>query len=278
VGRVEGKVAFITGAARGQGRAHAVRLAEEGADIIAVDICEQIDSVPYELATMEELEETAKMIEELDRRVVIQKADVRSEAQMLEAVQAGVGELGRLDIVLANAGIWNRGVFTEMSDQQFRDLIEVMLFGPYYACRAAIPQLVEQDEGGSIVITSSVAGERGFPYQAHYNMAKHGAIGLMRTIANEFGPQSIRANCVLPTSVETKMFDNPAVWGAFMPDVENPKLADFGDLFSSMHALPVPWVDPVDIANAVLWLASDESRYVTGVNLPVDAGFLAKYG
>jgi len=278
MGRVEGKVALVTGAARGQGRSHAVRLAEEGADIIAIDICEQIESVPYGMGQMADLEETASMIEALDRRVVIQKADVRSEKQMIDTVKTGVAELGRLDIVAANAGIWSRGEFTELPEQTFRDVLEVLLMGPYYTCRAAVPQMLEQGDGGSIVITSSTAGERGLPFQAHYNMGKHGVIGLMRTLANEFAPNFIRANCVLPSSTNTPMISNEAIWKAFSPSIENPKKEDFGELFASMNALPVPWAEPVDISNAVVYLASDEARFVTGVNLPVDSGFLAKWG
>jgi SDR family mycofactocin-dependent oxidoreductase len=276
MGRLDGKVAFITGAARGQGRSHAVRMAEEGADIIAVDICEEIESVPYELGTMAELEETAALVEQLDRRIVIRKADVRSVEQLDAAVQAGVAELGRLDIVSANAGIWSAGLFTELSEQTYRDMIDVQMHGCYYTCRATVPHLIEQGEGGSIIITSSTAGLKGFPNQAHYNMAKHAVVGLMRTLANELAPHFIRVNSVHPSSTFTKMIDNPAIWAAFAPGVENPTEADFGHKFTEMNLLPVPWAQPVDISHAVVYLASDEARYVTGVTLPVDSGFMAK--
>jgi SDR family mycofactocin-dependent oxidoreductase len=276
MGRLTGKVAFITGAARGQGRAHAIRMAEEGADIIGVDICEQIGSVPYQLATMDELAETAEQVEKLDRRMVFGKADVRDLAELTEVVERGVSELGRLDIVSANAGIWSAGLFTEMSEQTYRDMIDVQMHGAYYTCKATVPRLVEQGQGGSIILTSSVAGMKGFPNQVHYNMAKHAVVGLMRSLANELAAQSIRVNSVHPSSTFTKMIDNPAIHAAFAPGVENPRLEDFGATFTAMNLLPIPWMEAVDISNAVLFLASDEARYITGVTLPVDAGFLAK--
>jgi len=274
--RVSGKVAFITGAAHGQGRSHAVRLAEEGADIIAVDICEDIASVPYPLGTMAELKETAAMVEKLDRRIVIRKADVRSREQLDAAVADGIAELGKIDIVCANAGIWSTDPFNEMTDEAYFDGIDVMQHGVFHTCRATLPHLVERGEGGSIVITSSTAGVKGYPYLAHYSMAKHAVIGLMRTLANEFGPQMIRVNCILPTSTLTPMINNVGMWQRFAPEAENPTLEDFGATLQAWHSLPVPYNEPVDISNAVLWLASDEARHVNGICLPVDAGFLEK--
>ena len=276
MGRVEGKVALITGAARGQGRSHAVRLAEEGADIIALDICEQIASVPYELGTAGELEETARLVEKTGRRCFSRAADVRDLASLQQATDAGVAELGRLDIVCANAGVWSAAPFTEMPEQTYRDMIDVQMHGAYYTCRATVPRLVEQGQGGSIIITSSTAGLKGFPNQVHYNMAKHAQVGLMRTLANELAPHFIRANSIHPSSTFTKMIDNAAIHAAFAPGVENPTVADFGDKFTAMNLLPVPWAEAVDISHAVVYLASDESRYVTGVTLPVDSGFMAK--
>jgi SDR family mycofactocin-dependent oxidoreductase len=276
MGRLEGKVAFITGAARGQGRSHAVRMAQEGADIIAVDICQQIDSVPYELSTEADLAETVRLVEELDRRIIARPADVRDPASLKAALDEGVSELGHLDIVSANAGIWATASFVDMSDEMYRDGIDVMMHGPYNTCRVAVPHLIEGGKGGSIVITSSTAGLKGFPRQAQYNMAKHGVVGLMRTLANELAPHFIRVNTVHPSSVLTKMIDNDAIHRAFAPGVENPKIEDFGDAFTAMNLLPIPWMEPVDISNAVLFLASDESRYITGVTLPVDAGFMEK--
>jgi (+)-trans-carveol dehydrogenase len=277
MGRLDGKVAFITGAARGQGRSHAVRMAEEGCDIIGVDIGgEQIASVPYELGSQEELEETARLVEALDRRCFIQKADVRKREELQAAADAGIAELGRLDIVVCNSGIWSTGPFLELSDESYNDMIDVQMHGVYNACKATVGHLVEQGEGGSIVIISSTAGLKGFPNQAHYNMGKHAVVGLMRTLANELAPHMIRVNSIHPSSVFTKMINNPAIWEVFAPGVENPTEADFGETFKALNLLPIPWMEPVDISNGVLFLASDESRYITGVTLPIDAGFMEK--
>ena len=276
MGRLDGKVALITGAARGQGRAHAIRLAEEGADIIATDLCGEVDSAPYEQASWEDLEETAAAVEKLDRRIHFQRADVRSAAQLNEAVEKGVAALGRLDVVAANAGIWSHAPLMEMSDEMYHEMIDVNQHGVYNTCRAAVPQLIAQDEGGSIIITSSTAGRKGFANHVHYSSAKHAVVGMMRSLANELAPHFIRVNTVHPTSVYTKMNQNPAIWELFAPGVENPTYDDFGQTFTDLNLLPVPWVDPVDISNAVLFLASDEARYITGVQLPVDAGFHEK--
>ena len=276
MGRLDGKVAFITGAARGQGRSHAVRLAEEGADIIAIDLCAEVDSAPYEQATWEELEETAAAVEGLDRRIHFQRADVRSPAELNDAVAKGVAALGRLDIVAANAGIWSHAPLSEMSDAMYNEMIDVNQHGVFHTCRAAVPRLVEQGEGGSIIITSSTAGRKGFNNHVHYSSAKHAVVGMMRAMANELAPHFIRVNTVHPTSVYTKMNQNPAMWELFAPGVENPTYEDFGQTFTDLNLLPIPWVDPVDISNAVLFLASDEARYITGIQLPVDAGFHEK--
>ena len=276
MGRLDGKVALITGAARGQGRAHAIRLAEEGADIIATDLCGEVDSAPYEQASWEDLEETAAAVEKLDRRIHFQRADVRSAAELNEAVEKGVAALDRLDVVAANAGIWSHAPLMEMSDEMYHEMIDVNQHGVYNTCRAAVPQLIAQDEGGSIIITSSTAGRKGFANHVHYSSAKHAVVGMMRSLANELAPHFIRVNTVHPTSVYTKMNQNPAIWELFAPGVENPTYDDFGQTFTDLNLLPVPWVDPVDISNAVLFLASDEARYITGVQLPVDAGFHEK--
>jgi len=276
MGRLEGKVAFVTGAARGQGRAHCVKMAKEGADIIAVDICEQIASVPYDLASWEDLEETARLVQKEGRRVVIRKADVRDRPALEAAVKDGVAELGRLDIVVPNAGIWSSAPFVELTDEMTKDMIDVQMYGPYNACKATVPYLIEQGEGGAIVILCSTAANKGFLNQAHYNMGKSAVVGLMRTLAQELAPHFIRANTVNPSSTNTTMIQNPAIWSAFAPGVENPTADDFGHLFSRMNLLPIPWMEPEDTANAVAFLASDEARYITGIELPVDAGFLAK--
>ena len=269
-------MAFITGAARGQGRSHAVRLAEEGADIIAVDLCGQVDSVPYAMSTPEDLAQTVKEVEALDRRIVAVEADVRDYAALEGAVELGVAELGRLDIVSANAGIFSTGRAQELTEQSWQDTIEVNLTGVWHTCKAAIPHLIGGGRGGSIVITSSAAGLRAVRNAAHYTAAKHGVVGLMRTLANELASQSIRVNSIHPTTVNTAMIRNDATYRLFRPDLEQPTLDDAGDTFLKINALPIRWVEPIDISNALLFLASDEARYITGVTLPVDAGVLIK--
>jgi SDR family mycofactocin-dependent oxidoreductase len=274
MGRVEGKVAFVTGAARGQGRSHALRLAQEGADIIAIDITGQIDSVPYPMSTPADLEETVRQIEALDRRIVATQADVRDFDQVKAAVDDGVAQLGRLDIVSANAGIFSFGTLEELSEQEFRDMIDVNLIGVWHAVKAAVPHIRAGGRGGSIIMTSSTAGLEGMNNIGHYAAAKHGVVGLMRTLALELGPEMIRVNSVHPTSVNTDMIQNAATYALFAPDLpEAERTKDtLGGRFQTMNTLPIPWVEPVDISNAVLWLASDEARYVTGITLPVDAG------
>jgi len=275
-GRVEGKVAFITGAARGQGRSHAIRLAEEGADIIAVDICDQVGSVPYPLAAPEDLAETVKEVEALDRRIVATQADVRDFAGLKKALDDGVAELGRLDIVSANAGIASYGPAAELDETTWQDMIDTNLTGVWHAAKAAIPHLIAGRRGGSIVLTSSTAGLKAIPHMAHYVAAKHGVVGLMRTLALELAPHSIRVNSVHPTGVDTPMVQNDASIRLFLPDVEDPTAEQYAEVMGTLNALPIPWVEPRDISNAVLFLASDEARYITGVTLPVDAGSVTK--
>jgi SDR family mycofactocin-dependent oxidoreductase len=276
-GRVEGKVAFITGAARGQGRSHAIRLAAEGADIIAVDICEDVPGIPYAGATEADLAETVKQVEALDRRIVATKADVRDYAGLKAALDDGVSQLGRLDIVSANAGIgMSRGRSQDLTDDIWRDMIDVNLTGVWHTAKAAIPTLIEGGRGGAIVLTSSVAGLMAVKNIAHYVSAKHGVVGLMRTLALELAPHSIRVNSIHPTQVDTPMIQNEATWQLFRPDLEHPTREDFVPASQTMNALPIPWVEPIDISNALLFLASDEARYITGVTLPVDAGCVIK--
>ncbi len=277
MGRLDGKVAFITGAARGQGRSHALRMAQEGADIIAVDVVKQLPSVEYPMSTPDDLAETVRQVEALDRRIVAREADVRDYGALKAALDEGVAELGRLDIVSANAGIFSQGRADELSDEAWDEMIGVNLTGVWHTAKAAIPHL-RAAGGGAIVITSSTAGIQGFENFAHYVSAKHGVVGLMRTLALELAPDMIRVNTVHPTSVDTDMIQNDMLYALFAPDLEPAERTReaLGGRFQAMNALPVPWVDPVDISNAVLWLASDEARYVTGVMLPVDAGSTTK--
>jgi (+)-trans-carveol dehydrogenase len=276
-GRVAGKVAFITGAARGQGRSHAIRLAQEGADVIAVDLCGQVDSVPYAMATPADLAETVKEVEALDRRIVATQADVRDYGALKAALDDGVAQLGHLDIVAANAGIFSFGTLEELSETAWRDMLDVNLTGVWHAAKAAIPHL-RAARGGSIILTSSGLGLEGMPNVGHYVSAKHGVVGLMRTLALELAPDMIRVNSVHPTTVNTDMIQNAAAYELFAADLPEDERtsAVISERLLTINALPVPWIEPVDVSNAVLWLASDEARYVTGVALPVDAGELLK--
>jgi (+)-trans-carveol dehydrogenase/(-)-trans-carveol dehydrogenase len=277
MGKLEGKVAFITGAARGQGRSHAIRLAQEGADIIAVDICEDVPGIPYAGATEADLAETVKQVEALDRRIVAAKADVRDYAGLKSVLDEGIIQLGRLDIVSANAGIGSAPVPAwEIDESVWQTMLDINLTGVWHTAKAAIPHLIEGGHGGSIILTSSAAGLQAYQNIAHYVSAKHGVVGLMRTLALELAPHFIRVNSIHPTQVDTPMIQNEPTWRLFRPDLEHPTAADFAPASQELNALPIPWVDPVDISNAVLFLASDESRYITGVALPVDAGAVIK--
>lgn len=275
-GRVQGKVALVTGAARGQGQAHAVRLAEEGADIIAVDICGPIDGVRYPPASPDDLATTVKLVEATGRRILASEVDVRDYVTLEKVVADGVAELGRLDIVAANAGIATFGKAIDISEASWQTMLDINLTGIWHTVKAAVPHIIAAGHGGSLVLTSSAAGLKGFMNCGHYTAAKHGVVGLMRTLAQELGPQNIRANTVHPTNVGTTMFLNRDTYRLFRPDLENPTEADVVAPASMMNLMPIAWVDPVDISNAVLFLASDEARYITGVALPVDAGLVAK--
>jgi len=280
-GRVEGKVAFVTGAARGQGRSHSVRLAQEGADIIAVDICEQIESNPYPLATEDDLAETAALVEKLDRRIVTQKADVREREQLRNAVEAGIAELGRLDIVVANAGILPMAM-GDPHPMDFVDAVDVDLVGVMNAVAVALPHL---PQFGSIVITGSTAAmmpntvdnPNMGPGSAGYGWAKRILMEYTEQMALQLGPDFIRINCIHPTNCNTHLLHNEGLYSVFRPDLENPTREDVEPAFTTFQAMPVPYIEPVDVSNAVLFLASDEARYVTGQQLRVDAGGLLKY-
>ena len=275
-GRVEGKVALVTGAARGQGRSHAIRLAEEGADIIAVDICAPVASVPYSLSTLEDLAQTVKEVEAVGQRIFATQADVRDYTGLKAALDSGVAALGRLDIVCANAGIASQGRAEELAERTWQDMMDVNLTGVWHTTKAATPHLIRGGRGGSIVITSSNAGLQGFEHFAHYTAAKHGVVGLMRTLALELAPHWIRVNSVHPCAVSTEMIQNDHMYALFRPDLEHPTREDTLEAFTSLNALPIPWVEAIDISNAVLFLVSDEARYITGVTLPVDAGATTK--
>jgi (+)-trans-carveol dehydrogenase len=277
MGRVEGKVAFITGAARGQGRSHAVRLAEEGADIIGIDACGRVGTTSYPPSTSADLEETVRLVEKHGRQMVATEADVRNYDDLKAALDDGVRELGRLDIVAANAGIVTYGPAHELEEHVWQEMIDVNLTGVWHTCKAAIPHLISGDRGGSIIITTSISGLTGLPNVAHYVASKHGCVGLMKTLVNELGRYSIRVNTLHPTNVNTDMFHNDETYRLFQPDSPNPTREAATEAAYGMHVLPIPWVEPGDLANALLFLASDEARYITGATLPVDAGALQKF-
>jgi SDR family mycofactocin-dependent oxidoreductase len=272
MGRVEGKVAFITGAARGQGRSHAVRLAQEGADIIAVDLLEEIPGAAYGPATEDDLAETVKEVEALDRRIVAAKADVRDYDGLKKALDEGVAQLGRLDIVSANAGISTQMTPADQLEEAYwQNMIDTNLTGVWHTAKAAIPHIRAGGRGGSIILTSSEAGLRGYENIGHYVSAKHGVVGLMRTLALELAKDSIRVNSVHPTQVDTPMIQNQATYDLFTGK-QGATREEFAAASGALIPLPIPWVESADISNAVLFLASDEARYITGVPLPVDGG------
>lgn len=272
MGMLDGKVAFITGAARGQGRSHAVRFAEEGADIVAIDICDEIDSVPYQLATSQDLDDTAKAVEALGRRIVARVADVRDAPGLRRVVSEATDTLGSIDIVVANAGIAAAGGKAD-PDKVFREIVDVNLIGVWNTVMAAAPSMRGAGRGGAIVLISSTQGLKGIGGDgtaAHsaYSATKHGVVGLMRSLAHWLASDNIRVNTVHPTGVETPMIMNDAV-GAYL--AENPEAAQ-----ATVNLLPVPMLQPADVSDAVLWVVSDHAKYVTGVTLPVDAGFSAR--
>jgi SDR family mycofactocin-dependent oxidoreductase len=278
-GRVEQKVAFITGAARGQGRAHAVRLAEEGADIVAVDLPpgSEVNTVTYAMAAADDLARTAELVEGLGRRIITAHADVRDQQALDKAAQMGLDEFGHIDVVIANASILASGDLTwETPEARWVDSLDINLTGTWRTITAAVPSMIEAGRGGSVIITSSTAGLRSAPRTAAYTSSKHAVVGLMRTLAIELAPYSIRVNTIHPTTVATDMILSPSRFKRFRPDLEDPKLEDVIQVLQPLNLLPIPWLEPIDVSNAVLWLASDEARYVTGVALPVDAGATIK--
>lgn len=271
--RLDGKVALITGAARGQGRAHATTLAREGADIVALDTTDQIDTVSYEMATKEELDQTVSLVEDLDRRCVAVQADVRSQEQLDQAVERGISEFGKIDILLANAGILSLASFWEMPEQQWDDLIGVNLTGVWKSAKAVAPHMIERQQG-AIVMTSSVNGLEPAPNYAHYVAAKHGIIGLMSNVALELAPYRVRCNAVCPGAIDTGMTNWQGIYDMFAGH-EGGTREDFVEGARSFHALGGrSALPPEAISNAVLWLVSDEAEHITGVALPVDAGHM----
>jgi SDR family mycofactocin-dependent oxidoreductase len=268
VGRFAGKVAFITGSARGQGRAHALSLAEEGAKIVLFDVASQLDTVEYSMSTQDDLDESANLVQEIGECVAV-RGDVRSDDDLSRAVDRAVSEFGGIDVVVANAGIFT---FAEQSwkltESEWQVMMDVNLTGVWRTCKAAIPQMIEQSRGGSLILISSISGLKGIAGTAHYCSAKHALSGLMRTLAVELAPHRIRVNTIHPSTVATPMVQNDVM------DVMMQGAEDAGNDMS--HLLDVDLLDPRDISNAIKWLASDDARYVTGITMPVDAGFMTK--
>ncbi|SEH89303.1 (+)-trans-carveol dehydrogenase [Mycolicibacterium rutilum] len=276
VGRVAGKVAFITGAARGQGREHAVRLAEEGADIIAVDVCDDIAAAGYPGPSEADLADTAALVEKSGRRAFVATADVRDLDGLRAALERGVGELGAIDIVVANAGISASPAPAAMIEESaWQTMMDINVTGVWHTVKAALPHMT--NGGGSIILVSSMLGLRGGGYMAHYASAKHAVVGLMNSLANELAPQWIRVNSIHPGNILTPMIDNDHFRRTVRPDLAEPTMDDAVAVIGHFHMLPKPLIEARAVSNAVLFLASDEAQYITGAALPVDAGAVAKF-
>ncbi len=274
MGRFEGKVVMVTGGARGQGRSHALAFAKEGASIVVSDIAAQVESVPYTMASEDDLLETVKLVEALDQRCVAVTADCRDSAAMKAATDEAVGEFGRIDIMLVNHGLLSLSPVVDMSDEVWDDVIDSDLTGVFKATRAVLPHMLAQGSG-RIVVTASMAGRVGLPTVAHYCAAKWGAIGFVKSVAREVAANGITVNAVCPTNCNTDMIHNPAFYALFAPGVDNPTREEVVPGFVSLNAIPVPWIEPIDISNAIMFLASDEARYITGEALHVSAGWNA---
>lgn len=278
-GRLEGKVALITGAARGQGRSHAVRFAEEGADIIALDLCEQIETNPYPLATPEDLEQTVKEVEATGRRIVARKADVRERSQVQQVLEDGINAFAHLDIVLANAGILPMGTEDPIA---FIDALDVDLIGVLNTVAVTLPSLAD---AGSIIVTGSTAGLMSGAANnpalgaggAGYAYAKKVISTYIEQLAVRTAPRMIRVNAVHPTNTNTHLLHHEGIYKVFRPDLEHPTREDAEVTFNLFQAMPIPYIEPSDVTSLMLYLASDESRYVTGMNIRIDAGSMVKY-
>jgi SDR family mycofactocin-dependent oxidoreductase len=275
---LDGKVAFITGIGKGQGRSHAVRLAREGADIIGIDALKTYPWMNYRLAEREDVDETIRLVRAQGRRCFFAQADVTDLGSLQSALETGLAELGRLDVVVANAGAFPKGALTwEADPAAWRECVEVNLLGVFHTVHAAVPHMLRAENGGSIVITSSGAAIVSGSYLGDYSAAKAALLSLTRTLAVELAPHWIRVNAICPGAVNTDMIANDAIYRMFRPDLEAPTREDTIEVWKTKHLLPVPWLESQDISNAVAWLASDEARLVTGVTLPVDAGNTIKY-
>lgn len=279
MGKLTGQVAFVTGAARGQGRAHAVTLAAEGADIIAVDRCADVETARYPMAGEADLAETVALVEATGRRIHAVVADTRDLDALQAAVDAGVERFGRLDIAIANAGIAAAPTMSwELSPEAFREMMDINVTGVWQTTKVAIPHILAGNRGGSVILVSSMAGLRGVPGIVHYASAKHAVAGMAKSIANEVGWANIRVNSIHPGNVRTTMIDNEPMVRGFRPDLADPVLEDTAEVMARLNLLPLPWLDAQAVADAVLYLVSDAGRGITGASMPIDLGTSAKFG
>jgi SDR family mycofactocin-dependent oxidoreductase len=272
MGRFDGKVAFVTGGARGQGRSHALHLAREGASVAVCDIAADIDTVPYPLGTPDDLEETGRLLGEAGHgQLLTLTADVRDTEQINRAVADVIDRFGRIDILCANAGVCGFGSFWEITDQMWNDLIDTDLTGAFKTMRAVVPHMIQQ-RFGRIVATASMGARYGNQNLAHYIAAKWGVVGLVKTLAIEVADKGITVNAICPTAVNTTMCHNPAFHKLFAPDMDNPTLDELEPLYAALNKIPIGWVEPEDISKAVMFLASDDAKYITGSTFDVGAG------
>jgi SDR family mycofactocin-dependent oxidoreductase len=276
VGQLDGKVAFITGVARGQGRSHALTLAREGANIIGLDLCAKPSTTAYDGATEEDLQETVRLVKEAGGQILAEVADTRTYDEVKAVFDRGIEQFGRVDIVIPNAGICSGAKTWEIDPADWREMIDINLNGVFHTVKAAVPTLIAQGDGGSVVFIGSTEALKGAENISSYAASKHGVTGLMTSLARELGQYRIRVNSVNPTCVDTHMINNPFVYGLFRPDLEAPTRDDVVGSFTGTHLLPVPWIDPQDVSNAILHLVTDAGRYVTATTMVIDAGFIVK--
>ncbi len=279
MGRVSGKVALVTGAARGQGRSHAIELAKEGARIVATDVgAGMLAGVEYPVATSAELQETARLVRDLGGEILIAEADIRDPAAIQAVVDAGLAEFGYIDVVVANAGVFTWGAAPEMSWDDWFTVIDINLNGTWNTVRAVLPSMIARGQGGSIMMTASQIATRGQSNCVAYGASKAGIVGMMRALAAELAPHNIRVNTIHPSTVYSPMILNEPVYKVFRPDLENPGVPEMEAELRPFHMLDVAALDPIDVSHAVVYLASDESRYVTSLKLALDAGSTQKLG
>ena len=276
MGRLDGKVAFITGVARGQGRSHALTLAREGASIIGLDLCAKPSTTAYPGSTEEDLQETVRLVKETGGQIFVDVADTRDYEQVKSVFDRGIEQFGRVDIVIPNAGICSGAKTWEISPEDWREMVDINLNGVFHTVKAAIPTMIAQNDGGSIVFIGSTEALKGAENISSYVASKHGVTGLMTSLARELGRHHIRVNSVNPTCVDTHMINNDFVYGLFRPDLDKPTRDDVLGTFSDTHLLPVPWIAPQDVSNAILYLVTETGRYITATTLVIDAGFIVK--